>query len=130
MRNIVCCWCNTNSDDFESRVPLCFSGRRNQKLGFEHTIDALFLSGYELLSEVYKQRLREVGYQVHDVSWIYRDLTKGYAALTQFGDYEMKCFLRWLVISSYFPGESIIHYDGDIVFNQNPVLISGLLKRK
>lgn len=130
MRNVICCWCNSNADDFENHVPLCFSGLRNQELGFENGIDVLFLSGFELLSKDYKRRLREVGYEVHDVSEIYRGLADTYPALNQFGDYEKKCFLRWPIISSYFSREQIIHYDGDVVFNEAPAVISGLVHGK
>ena len=130
MRNVICCWCNKNADAFENHVPLYFSGKRNQKLGSKTTIDTLFLSGHELLSENYKRSLQEVGYRVHDVSKIYSELANAYAALDPFGDYEKKCFLRWAVISTCFPGEQIIHYDGDVVFNEDPDVIPRLLRGK
>src|SRR5262249_6592551 len=77
-----------------------------------------------------KRSLQEVGYRVHDVSKIYSELANAYAALDPFGDYEKKCFLRWAVISTCFPGEQIIHYDGDVVFNEDPDVISRLLRGK
>src|SRR5215510_3303237 len=130
MRNVICCWCSNNVDGFESHVPLYFSGKRNRKLGFKSTIDTLFFSGHELLNESYKRCLEDVGYRIHDVSGIYRGLAERYSTLDQFGDYEKKCFLRWLVVSSYFPREPIVHYDGDIVFNEDPNAISCLLRGK
>jgi len=127
MRQVICCWCDGDSDMFEKHVPVYFSGKRNLHLGFSNDIDILFLSGYGLLSEEYKDRLRDIGYKVHDVTTVYRELDSKYSALSQFGNQERNCFLRWLVISSYFPGEPIIHYDADIVFNEDPTIIGKLL---
>ena len=130
MRNVICCWCTRKPNEFEDHVPLYFVGMRNMKLGFNSKIDLLFLSGLELLCDDYKDNLRAVGYTLHDASGIFRSLAMKYTALDRFGNYEKKCFLRWPVISSYFAGESIIHFDGDIVFNENPDVISGLLQGK
>ena len=127
MRNLICCWCDRDAETFESRVPLTFSGTRNAKLGFENRIDILFLSGLELLTEAYQEGLKNVGYRLHDVSGIYREFATRFSPLNRFGDYEKKCFLRWPVISSYFPGEPIVHYDGDVVFNEDPAVIARLL---
>ena len=128
MRNVICCWCDKNPDDFENHVPLYFAGKRNVRLGFRNSIDILFLDGYDLFSKAYKNKLREVGYELHDVKKIYFNLADKYSGLNVFKDYEKKCFLRWLVISSYFQGEPIIHYDGDIVFNEDPDVINRLLQ--
>ena len=128
MRNLICCWCNTDAETFEDRVPLSFSGKRNKSLGFENSIDVMFLSGFELLAEAYKGGLTDAGYRLHDLSRIYREFAAKYSQLDRFGDYEKKCFLRWPVIASYFQGEPIVHYDGDIVFNEDPAVISRLLQ--
>ena len=97
MRNVICCWCD-NSDSFETHIPLLFSGQRNRRLGFTNNIDLLWLSGYELLRDEYKQCLRDVGYTIHDVTTLYRELETRYSALQRFSNYERKCFLRWLII--------------------------------
>ncbi|QWV95082.1 hypothetical protein KP004_07860 [Geomonas oryzisoli] len=128
MRNVICCWNDRNPSHFESHVPLLFSGRRNLALGFSNEIDLLFLNGLDLLGERYKEQLEEVGYRLHDVSDLYAGTADRYAALCAFGGYEMKCFLRWPVIASYFRGDRIIHYDGDIVFNEDPAVIGVLLQ--
>ena len=130
MRNVICCWCNKDSETFENHVPLSFSGNRNKKLGFANRIDILFLSGFERLTEVYKEDLKDTGYRLHDVSGIYREFATRFPQLDRFGDYEKKCFLRWPTIASYFPGEPIVHYDGDIVFNEDPVMLARLLKHR
>ena len=130
MRNLICCWCNKDPETFENHVPLSFSGNRNTKLGFENTIDVLFLSGFERLTEAYKEELRDTGYRLHDVSGIYSKLATRFSQLDRFGDYEKRCFLRWPIIARYFPREPIAHYDGDIVFNEDPATIARLLKHR
>jgi hypothetical protein len=130
MGNVICCWCDKDPERFESHVPLLFAGRRNLKLGFSNDLDVLFLQGYDLLRDGYKEQLKEVGYRLHDVSDLYAAAAAKYAALKAFGGYEMKCFLRWPVIASYFPGARIIHYDGDIVFNEDPAVVERLLEGK
>lgn len=123
MQNVIVAWCNNNSVSFENIVPLEFSGRRNNQLGFKDKINVLFLEGYELLDENYKKSLQELGYELHDNEKIYKELNNKYNNLSRFGDYEKKCFLRWLVISEYFGGDDIIHYDGDVVLNEAPATI-------
>ena len=130
MRNLICCWCNGDSETFENQVPLSFSGNRNTKLGFDNRIDILFLSGFERLTEAYKEELQDTGYRLHDVGGIYREFANRFSQLDRFGDYEKRCFLRWPIIASYFPGEPIVHYDGDIVFNEDPAVLARLLKHR
>jgi hypothetical protein len=128
MRHVICCWCDHDPDSFEHHVPVLFSGCRNQCLGFSNGIDLLFLTGYALLTDEYKARLIEVGYTVHDLTSLYSQLELEYPSLRRFGNYEMRCFLRWLVISSYFSGEIIVHFDGDIVLNEDPATMRKLLE--
>ena len=122
MKSIIIVWSNKDEKAFEEHVPLLFVGQRNLKLGFSNNIDVLFLDGFNRYG--YKKDLINLGYALHDVEPIYKRLSDTYPVLNRFGDYEKKCFLRWLVINECFPGESIIHYDGDIVFNENPEIIA------
>lgn len=130
MRNVICCWCNGDSTSFENHVPLLFVGERNLKLGFKNDIDILFLHGYELLNENYRSALKGIGYELSDAQKIFLDLDKKYDKLEMFGSYEKKCFLRWLVISQYFCGEHITHYDGDVIFNEDPRILRQALSGK
>ncbi len=130
MRSVICAWCNRDSQQFEKHVPLQFVGDRNNTLGFSNDIDILFLDGFNKLDEPYKESLIELGYRLHDCSSIFADLDQKYYKLSGFGDYEKKCFLRWLVIFQYFSGESIVHYDGDIVFNENPLKLQDKIKNR
>lgn len=130
MKKVIVAWCNTNAYDFESHIPLKFVGQRNKKLGFNNDIHVLVLDGLSRLSEIYKTDLKNLGYVLHDLSSLYQLLAKKYAQLDRFGDYEKKCFLRWLVIEQLFAGESIMHVDGDIVFNEDPNVIASLVTDK
>jgi hypothetical protein len=130
MRNLICCWCNSDSENFENHVPLVLSGNRNTRLGFENRIDILFLSGFDRLTDAYKAALKNTGYRLHDVSGLYRELVTRYSPLDRFGDYEKKCFLRWPIIAKYFPNEPVVHYDGDIVFNEDPAVIARLFRHR
>jgi len=123
LRNVIVLFFKTDEKIFESQIPLQFSGKRNKNLGFENNIDLLFLSGYQGLSKQYRESLKSYGYILHDASKIYEELDKKYSKLNCFSQYDKKCFLRWLVIEEYFSGERAIHYDGDIVFNEDPEII-------
>ncbi|MFH1644689.1 MAG: hypothetical protein ABIA74_05975 [bacterium] len=130
MRNVIVVFYDTNEKIYESQIPLLFVGKRNQQLGFDTKIDLLFLSGFKNYSLKYKNDLKSVGYVLHDVSSIFSELNSKYSFLNQYSDYDKKCFLRWLVIKNYFPGEKIIHYDGDIIFNENPEIIKNKVEGK
>ncbi len=130
MKSVIIAWCNTDTHGFESHVPLKFVGQRNKKLGFSNDIHVLFLDGFLRLNDSYKTELTHLGYTLHDVAPVYQALAQKYVQLDQFGDYEKKCFLRWPAIEQYFPGEAIIHYDGDIVFNEDPAVIARLVASK
>ncbi len=136
MRSVIVAFYDTSEKIFESQIPLLFVGKRNQNLGFYSNnyccskIDLLFLSGFKNYSSKYKNDLKSVGYVLHDVLSIYSELDARYSFLNKYSDYDKKCFLRWLVIKNYFPGEKIIHYDGDIIFNEDPEVIKNKVEGK
>lgn len=128
MRSIIVAWYNPGKRSFEDHVPLLFVGKRNQKLNYSNSIDVIFLEGLTKLSEAYKINLKSLGFRLIDAENIYTELSDQYFKLNRFGDYEKKCFLRWLVIQRLFANEQIIHYDGDIVFNESPDKILEMFK--
>lgn len=130
MRNLTVVYAKGNADQFERNVPLHFVGQRNAKLGFSNDIDILFLDGYDRLEERYRVSLQELGFNLYNVQKIYSDLAEKYSLLNRFGDFIQKCFLRWLVIKKFFSGEKIIHYDADVVFNEDPLILSRKLAEK
>lgn len=127
MKSVIVAWCNASEKEFENSVPLKFVGNRNKKLGYSNNFEIIFLNGFTHLSEYYKNDLKSLGYNLHDCSKLFALFNEKYKQLDRFGDYEKKCFLRWLVIDNFFAGEKIIHYDGDIIFNEDPSVILKLL---
>ena len=130
MKSVVVAWCNQNEVVFENQVPLLFVGKRNKALGFTGTIHVVFLTGFSRLSATYIQSLKGVGYKLHDVEKLFLEFDKKYSQLDRFGQYEKRCFLRWLVLAEYFGQEQIIHYDGDYVLNEDVAIIEKLLAGK
>jgi hypothetical protein len=122
MRFVIAVW-NEFVDDmrFEEVIPLEFNGRRLAQLGDRNRIDVLVLEGYERLSDGYLGRLRELGYALHDC----RVLAQEHAAripifvekYRRWGGIKHYAILRFLVIPRIFPGEDIIAFDGDMIFN-------------
>jgi hypothetical protein len=113
-------WNKSGDSAFEKHTPLAFNANRNRRLGSKVDFDVLFLEGLNLLSEGYREGLSRLGYHLHDMESLYRRLSDGYQPLAQFGDYEQKCFIRWLVIQHFCGNEPFVHYDADIVFNATP----------
>lgn len=130
MNKVIVAWCKTNSYDFENHVPLAFVGAHNKRLGFSNGIHVLFIEGFSKLDALYKQQLIDFGYILHDAAALYQSIADRYKQLDRFGDYEKKCFLRWPVLETFFAGEPVIHFDGDIVFNEDPAVIAELVAGK
>jgi len=130
MKNVIVAWCNKDEQAFEAHIPLLFVGRRNRELGFKGNFHIVFIAGFDRLSENYKKSLKNLGYILHDAHVIFNKFESSYKVLDRFGDYEKKCFLRWLVLEKFFAGEPIIHYDGDIVCNEDPAVIAEKLVGK
>jgi hypothetical protein len=130
MKNVIVAWCNKTDKEFENVVPLRFVGTRNKTLGFSNDIHIVFIQGFNQLSDTYKGVLQSLGFTLHDASRLYNFFDEKYSQLSRFNDYEKKCFLRWPIIKQFFSGEKIIHYDGDIVFNEDPAVIAQKLAGK
>ncbi|MCK5642848.1 MAG: hypothetical protein KAJ19_18710 [Gammaproteobacteria bacterium] len=130
MRNTIVLWSGCGSDQFEEKIPLHFIGQRNAKLGFSNDIDILFLQGYDRLEESYRKDLQSCGFKLYDLKDTYTQLSDKYQSLNRFGDFEKKCFLRWLVLKEFYAGETIVHYDGDVVFNEDPLVLQQKLSGK
>jgi hypothetical protein len=118
--SIIVAWANADTVSFENHVPLKWVGKRNRELGSKNNITVVFLEGMERLSAQYLAELTSLGYTIVDAYKSYQRYSDQLLSLNRFGDYEKKCFLRWLVIEELFGTGRIIHYDGDIVFNEIP----------
>ena len=120
MENVTVGWIKNDSITSERKIPYIWNGKRNIKLGSKNDIDIILLEGYNKLDETYINSLQNLGYSIVDASDIYNKYKIKYNVLNRFGDYEKKCFLRWLVINDLYGESPIIHYDGDVVFNCTP----------
>jgi|AGTN01.1.fsa_nt_gi hypothetical protein len=120
MENVTVGWIKTDAAASESHVPTLWIGRRNVKLGSKNDLQVVLLDGYDRLGDAYREALIDTGYRVIDGSKAYRELSAKYPGLDRFGEYEKKCFLRWLVIKELYGRSPFIHYDGDVVFNETP----------
>jgi hypothetical protein len=129
MKNVITIWNESTPQAFESNIPLLWSGKRNLKLGSKNNLEILLLDGVKNYPRDYLKKLQETGYQIHDVKNIYDSYSQDYLQLNCFGDYEKKCFLRWLVIKDFFNREPILHVDADVVFNELPEILAKKLKR-
>ncbi len=125
--HVIVAWTKETATAFEKSIPLRWLGERNLNLGSKNKINLLFLSGLDRLGFDYRDELKHLGYTLIDCSKIYDDYSKQYCGLDRFGDYEKKCFLRWHVIADIFGHEPVIHYDGDLVFNEIPENIESQL---
>ena len=83
MRNVIVCWVN-DVNSFEDWVPLRFMGERNRRMGFKSSFDVLFLEGYALLPEDYKSQLKDLGFFLHDVNYLYRAFDRDYKTFNRF----------------------------------------------
>lgn len=127
MRPVIVLWVAAGgAAEFEAAVPLTMMGRRNRQLGFSTAIDIVFAEGFAHLSEAYKAGLRDDGFVLHDAERIFRPHAERFAALDHCGVFLKNCYLRWLVIAELFRGEALLHFDGDVVFNECPTVLGRL----
>lgn len=120
MDQIIVAWTKTGDAILERHVPLRCNGQRNRRLGSANRFHVVFLEGLRRLSPSYREELEALGYTLHDAESSYRRHEAHYRKMERFGDYDRKCFLRWLVIRDVFGDVPFIHYDGDVVFNATP----------
>ena len=113
----IAAWTKGSEDSFEEAVPLKLLGERNKKLGFDSEVHVVFLEGYSNLGGNYIGDLEELGFVLHDAQKIYLEISEKFKILDRFGDYEKKCFLRWLTADKIFNRSPLVHLDGDVILN-------------
>lgn len=126
MRNVICVW-NNGKGEFEQNIPLEYIALRYEKLGYATEFDVVVLSGFDNFSSGYKDSLSRSKFRLIDCGGLYKEAEFRNPSLARFGDYELKCFLRWIVLHELYQSEPLIHYDGDVVCNENPGRIAELL---
>ncbi len=105
MANVIVAWLKNDSSQFEKHVPLKFMSQRNETLGSNNNFKIVVLEGYDYFSAEYLSDLRTLGNEVIDCSKLYKSQSDKFSTLNRFGDYEKKCFLRWLVLQKISPNE-------------------------
>lgn len=130
MKSVIVAYVKDNEINFENTIPLQFVGKRNLSLGYSNDIYILFSQGYELLSPLYRDSLKDLGFHIYNVTDIYSKIDVQYPGLNALSQYEKNTFLQWLLMYEFFQGDPIIHYDGDIVFNEDPAIIAQKVKGK
>lgn len=129
MESVTIGWIDGDESKSESHVPTLWIGQRNKRLGSKNCLNLVIIGGYDKLSQGYKQSLEETGYNIINGENQFHELSKKYSKLNRFGLYEKRCFLRWPLIHHIFGCSSIIHYDGDVVFNETPERLGYALGR-
>lgn len=130
------CWAEEGlgGERFEQLVPLEFMVRRLRRIGSQTRPKVLFLAGLERVSSDYVLRLTSLGLDIIDVSAEYEAVARRFQVLDRFGDYEKRCFLRWLLLRSQLPlkgdERQIFHIDGDVLFNVPPEQLMQELRGK
>lgn len=115
-------WLKAGMSDaqFEEHVPLQFCAQSLHSRGSHSNLTILFLGGMECLTDQYKQGLVDLGLELVDAHVFYENAEARFPALKRFNNYEIHCFLRWIVLQNYVQSRSItqqiLHFDGDVVF--------------
>lgn len=69
-----------------------------------------------------------MGFNISNQEHEYKRIRKAFYQLERFGEYELNCFLRWIVLRKFIYDEGIrqhvYHIDGDVIFNGTPEEIS------
>jgi hypothetical protein len=128
LKSTIIVYCKTNAAQFERTFPLAFLAKRNQALGYSNDIHVLVTDGYERLGPAYIDSLSTLGYHLHDVASLYREERRRFPGLQ---DLQLTrdgfTFIRWPVLARFFAGESFVHYDGDVVFNEDPAILEDIV---
>ncbi len=108
----------------EAGIPLLFHGQHLLKKGWTNDINLIFMRGFEKLSPGYKDRLREVGFNLADKGEETAEIKKHYPQLSRFNDFICYCFLRWVLLADLVEkGEitlPVIVLGGDVIFTADP----------
>jgi len=127
---ILSCYVYADDDErrFEANVPLRSMGQHLRMRGWANGILLLFLEGFSRFSLAYRRELSALGFQCVDLENDYHRLGEPFSNLRSFGSYEFNNFLRWLGVEYLIRRESLsptmIHLDGDILFNVSPTEVA------
>ena len=90
-------------------------------------IQVLVIRGFENIPEADRARLAELRYRLVDASTVFASVKSQYwfaneARVWRGNGFHEACFLRWLVLETYFGDAPVLAMDGDIVWRVDPHL--------
>jgi len=114
MTNLVTTLWIDNFEQFEEKV--CLRNLAKQgRFSSAFPLNALVLSGFDLLPATYLDELKEHSVNLQDVTSLTQELVQEYRSDLNFvNNYEFLCFVRWLVISKFFSNSPFVHIDSDL----------------
>ncbi len=133
MRLISTAWIPGSVADFEMHACLSIHAMRGAASA-SHPYEVFVLDGYEKLPDAYIEdlasnhvMLRDVGAETREVLNRFEGLQSLYNA-GQGSQYETLCFIRWVVMRQVLAGESFLHIDTDLFFQESNAFICGLFE--
>ncbi len=118
----------------ESIVPLKLHGQWIRSRGWNNPIRVVFMTGFDTLSEGYKQDLVNMGYELTDMGSLTRMIVEKYPKSKSMPPYFRYTFLRWLLLLEMLEGELVtlpaVTIGGDVIFTSDPEAIYEEIKDK
>ncbi|MFP1130186.1 hypothetical protein [Asticcacaulis sp. W401b] len=133
MKVVSTVWIPNSVADFEMHA--CLSIHAMRGAATRHCPYEVFvLDGFEKLPKNYISSLKAQNINIHDASKLTRKILKEYQGLNSFysagqgAHYETLCFIRWLVMKEVMKGDSFLHIDTDLFFQENNEFICNLFE--
>jgi len=116
-------WTTGGDSSFEQAVPILWHGEHLRRNGWNNPISLCFLQGLELLSDNYRSRLIDLGYEIIDCSRLTGVIMDRYPRSRELVTTSRYWFLRWNVlrlVAEERAAKTVVHLDGDVVFLADP----------
>jgi len=121
----ICVWAERDEQSFEAGVPVQWHGEYLKKHSWNNNIVLVFMEGINLLSKDYVDKLQLLGYEIIDAEPVLHKIENTIPNIKSTRKYIKNTFLRWHVLHQIYQknnkdGDTLIHVDGDLIFNVNP----------
>jgi hypothetical protein len=116
-------WTRGGDDSFEQSVPVLWHGEYLRRHNWDNPITLCFMQGFELLSNIYRKNLVDVGYEIINVASLVSTLTERYPRSRELSTTSRYWLFRWNILKSLAEDRSaqtVIHLDGDLVLLADP----------
>lgn len=118
----------------ESVVPLKLHGQWMRDRGWSNPVEVVFMTGFDTLSEGYKQDLIDLGYRLTDMSVVTKAIEDEYPAVKSMQPYFRYTFLRWVLLLEMVKRGLVnlpaITLGGDVFFTTDPIPLYEEVKSK